>query len=343
GEAAYRDFKQGILASFVGGMGLEPDVLAPLVEVGMHARRRAELKIACTEQGVRIGFYAKASHQLVDVTVCSISDPAITRILPVLRRGIAALNAPERCTSISLTALDAGLDAVMRLSHPLSREDTEKLIACAQECGIIRLHTQLPEAQPLCLYDTGGAIITFGGVAVALPAGAFMQASAAGEQAITRVVLKHLQGCARVADLYAGCGTYSFPLSQQSQQVSAYEGAQVMVTAMQQACGREGLRERVQARLRDLYTHPLTAQELNAYDGLVINPPRNGALPQVQQIAHSTVGRVVMVSCDPATFKRDARCLLESGYRLIHMVPIDQFTFSRHLELVAVFERDGYQ
>jgi 23S rRNA (uracil1939-C5)-methyltransferase len=152
-------------------------------------------------------------------------------------------------------------------------------------------------------------------------------------------VSEHLKGCDTIADLYSGCGTYSFPLIRQSQRVSAYEGASEMAAAMNDACVAGDLDERIETTVRDLFADPLSAGELNHFDGIVINPPRNGALPQVQAISQSGVGKVVMVSCDPATFKRDAKALLDGGYTLTLAVPIDQFYWSRHLELVAVFER----
>ena len=190
------------------------------------------------------------------------------------------------------------------------------------------------QSEPETLYDSGAALVCFGGQHVALPVGAFLQASEAGEAALVEEVLAGLSGCKRVADLYSGCGTFSFPLAGQGAFVTSFEGDSTMITALNDVA-----HDAVKGQVRDLFNNPLSAKELNAFDGLVINPPRNGALPQMQQIAKSQVSRVVMVSCDPATFKRDACCLLDEGYTLERIVPVDQFTWSRHLEVVGVFSR----
>ena len=227
--------------------------------------------------------------------------------------------------------------------------DKETLIAFAEASPLVRLTIQVqpkrvsrrvPQAEdPVTLYDTDQATITFADVEVMLPPGAFLQATRAGQEAITAQVVKHLQHRDMIADLYSGCGTYSFPLIQHANRVSAYEGVSEMAAAMNNACVRHGLDERMQTTVRDLFSDPLSAEELNAFDGVVINPPRNGALPQVKQIGKSKIRQVVMVSCDPSTFKRDASALLAAGYTLTEVTPIDQFTWSHHLEVVAAFHR----
>lgn len=348
-EPAYEAFKQELLASFIQGTGVDRSVIAPMVAIKAHSRRRADFKIAVHHDQVQIGFFASKSHRLVNIEQCPVSDAALVAILPELKACIGELKKPGRLTSISLTALDNGLDATIRLSSAIGDSDKEKLIAFAQRSAIIRLHTQVklrhesrrqPVAEdPVCLYDEENATIRFAGVEVDLPSGAFLQATQEGQDAITALVTRHLQGCNTIADLYSGCGTYSFPLIRQAQRVSAYEGVDEMAAAMNDACVAEGLDEKIATTVRDLFTDPLDAEELSHFDGIVINPPRNGALPQVRHIGESTVGKVVMVSCDPSTFKRDAKCLMDAGYRLTLAVPIDQFYWSRHLELVAVFER----
>ena len=149
----------------------------------------------------------------------------------------------------------------------------------------------------------------------------------------------HLQGCEYIADLYSGCGTYSFPLLAQAKRVSAYEGNDAMIAAMHNAILKAKLENKMSATARDLYKNPLTATELKHYDGIVINPSRNGALPQVKQIANSHLKKLVMVSCSPNSFKRDAKHLLDAGWRMIEATPIDQFYWSAHLEIVAIFTK----
>jgi 23S rRNA (uracil1939-C5)-methyltransferase len=347
--ASYQAFKQDMLGAFMRGIGVDEAVIAPMIIIKEGTRRRADFKMQVDNGIIRIGFFAAKSHKLIDIEECPISDAHLTAILPALKACLAELKKPGRLTSISLTALDNGLDATIKLSAAIGVQDQEKLIQFAQTNNIIRLHTQVkprhisrkqPRAQePVCLYDEGNASINFAGVNVALPAGAFLQASQEGQMAITQLVLQHLKGASVIADLYSGCGTYSFALIKQAERICAYEGADEMAAAMNNACVTAGFDARIATTVRDLFKHPLTTDELDYFDGVVINPPRNGALPQIENIALSNVGKVVMVSCDPATFKRDAKQLIDAGYRLTLAVPIDQFYWSRHLELVAVFEK----
>lgn len=345
----YKAFKQEMLATFLQGIGVDRSVVAPVVEVKRHARRRVEFKVSLKDDQVLIGFSAPKSHKMIEVRECPVSDPAFVALLPDIKACLSSIKKPGRVKSISLTVLEHGLDAVVHLSSALGVSDLGKLCEFAQASPIVRMSTQIKAKHPsrrqstieapICIYDEANATIDFSGIPVALPAGAFLQATQAGQDAITKHVVEHLKGCNHVADLYSGCGTYSFALIAQCERVSAYEGVEEMAGAMNDACVRAELDEKMATTMRDLFSEPLSTSELNHFDGLVINPPRNGALPQVEEIAQSNVGVVVMVSCSPATFKRDAKCLLDAGYQLTLAVPIDQFYWSRHLELVAVFKR----
>ncbi len=348
-EARYNDFKKDILASYVRALGIDSSVIAPMVEIKAGTRRRVEFKVDFSNDKVRIGFSALKSHRMVEVSECPVSEPDFVALIPELRAAIASLKKPGRVKSVSLTKLDKGLDATVHISSALGNVDLERLVAFAEASPILRLCTQIKAKHPsrrqaviedpICIYDEGNASIAFSGVEVMLPPNSFLQATQEGQDAITQLVCEHLKGCNQIADLYSGSGTYSFALIKQAERVSAYEGVSEMAGAMNDACVHAGLDERMETTMRDLFVEPLDASELRHFDGIVINPPRNGALPQVEHIADSRVGKVVMVSCSPATFKRDAKCLLDNGYKLTHATPIDQFYWSHHLELVAFFER----
>jgi 23S rRNA (uracil1939-C5)-methyltransferase len=344
----YQAFKQAMLASFIHGMGVDVNLIEPMVEIKAQSRRRAEFKILVHHDVIQVGFFTNKSHDLIDITECPISDPAFMILLPAFKQMLTQLKAPGRLHTLSVTALPHGLDVTVKLHAPMTKQDTETLVTFAKQQGIIRLHTQIKTRHesrqhsapidPICLYDSGKATVHFAGIDVALPSGAFLQATQEGQEAITSLVTKHLQGRQYIADLYSGCGTYSFALIQQATRVAAYEGAAEMAAAMNDACVRHNLDDRMSTTVRDLFTDPLSKKELFHFDGVVINPPRNGALPQIKKISESRVKTVVMVSCNPATFKRDAKQLLGSGYTLTSITPIDQFYWSRHLELVAVFQ-----
>jgi 23S rRNA (uracil1939-C5)-methyltransferase len=345
-EPTYNGFKQQMLNSFVHGLGIDESIIQPMVEIKAQSRRRVEFKVL-VNNNVRIGFFGKSSHDLIDITECPITDPVLLAPLPALKATLKQLKSANRLNSIALTALPNGLDAILKCSAPLVKQDIDALVAFAEQNGIIRLSAQIKTRHEsrqhftpddsICLYDTGKATINFAGIDVELPAGAFLQATKAGQDAITELVVHHLQGCQYIADLYSGCGTYSFALIKQAKRVAAYEGGAEMSAAMNNACVRAGLDERMTTTVRDLFASPLTKKELFHFDGLVINPPRNGALPQVINIAKSNVKKIVMVSCNPDTFKRDAKELLNAGYKLTSITPIDQFYWSNHLELVASF------
>lgn len=344
----YQQFKQHALDDFVAGIGLDTQLIAPMVTVTEKSRRRASFAVQLEKGTVKLGFLAPQSHQLVDIQECPISDDALLAILPSFKACLGQLKKPGQVQSIHLTALTHGLDATLQLSATPHASDREMFTQWAKESAVIRLNLHIKPQQKgpqrstetqQCLYDTGNATIRFADVEVALPASAFLQATEEGERAITACVTKHLRGCQKVADIYSGCGTYSFPLLKQAAHVSAYEGAAEMCAAANNAASAHGLSDRLTTSVRDLYKRPLAARELNHFDGLVINPPRNGALPQVKEIAKSTVPKLVMVSCSASTFKRDARVLINAGYQLSYALPIDQFYWSPHLELVAVFER----
>ncbi len=337
---AYVAFKRHYIARMLEFLKVAPQVIKPLLESGAGSRRRAEFTVKVHKGEVSLGFLKNKSHELVDVRQCPVLEPALERFLPTLKGQIVAMRKPSMIARVHLTLLDAGIDMLLSLHAPLKPGDRQGWVEFSQASPIVRLAVRHGEDYPLILHDTEQAVIHHGGVAVTLPAGAFCQASAAAEGMMKTLVSEALRNCSSVIDLYAGCGTFSFPLAAGGRRVTAVEGSQEMISAMYNAMCAAGLERYMTAETRDLFFSPVPAAQLAAYEGIVINPPRNGALPQVKQIAASGVERVVMVSCNPATFQRDADCLLQAGYRLAELTPVDQFTWSRHLELVAVFRKE---
>ncbi len=339
----YTQIKQNMVLRLVKQLGVADTVVKPMIHVGAHSRRRAEFKVAVNKGDVRLGFMAAHSHEVVAIESCYVSVPAINEVLSSLKACLQAMKKPSRVKAISITALDTGLDVLVSITKGFHAQDKAALAAFVRTAPIIRLTLQDEEHMLHILHDVETAEIAFGGAAVQLPVGAFLQASDAGQVAITDYVTQSLQDCSHVADIYAGCGTYSFPLVAKNICVSAYEGASDMVAAMHNAILQSALDDRMSATMRDLFASPLSASELRHYDGVVINPPRNGALPQVKKIAGSGVRNVVMVSCNPATFMRDAKVLLEAGYIMQSITAIDQFYMSSHLEVVACFTKTHTQ
>ncbi len=339
-EAAYNTFKRDVVRDKLRELDCDDAVLQPTIKGAYHTRRRAEFKLVKQKGTLLLGFYQAQSHQIVDIEQCLTIAPLMLEAIHALKPYLLTLKKPARIESISVTHLPNGLDVNMHVKQPLLPQDREKLTAHAAAQKWVRLIEQFSEDNIVTpLYDTNQASIHFGDSRVDLPPNAFLQATAHGQEAITQLVLDYLRDARHVVDLYAGCGTYSFALMAEGKTISAYEGENAMVAAFHNALHRNNLDMQHHVHCRDLYLNPLTIKELMPYDAVVINPPRNGALPQVKQLAHSEANRIVMVSCNPQTFARDAQHLIQYGFALASVTPIDQFYQTPHLELVACFEK----
>lgn len=335
---AYRAFKEDILRRTVQRLGYDVACVQPLVESGPGSRRRAEFKIVVEKQRVALAFHGARSYELVPIQACPLLEPALSELLEPLRETLESLSRPGLLSSAMLTLADNGLVVVLAASGPLKAADSSRLSSFAASRGLRALMLRTSE-DTQTLYCEGEPDIHLGPYHVPLPPGAFLQASRLGQQALTQAVLRAFPAPARLIDIYAGCGTYTLPLVAAGHRVTAYEGSTSMVNALHNAAHAHGLHDCLEAFTRDLFRDPVPARLLAAYGGAVLNPPRNGALPQAKELAASGLPVIVMVSCNPATFERDAAVLREAGYRLEEAVPIDQFVWSAHLELVATFRR----
>ena len=317
---AYRDFKFQTARHAVRKAGYDMESVQPLVHFPPDSRRRVELKI---EAG-KLGYYRERSHRLVDVEECPVLEKPLERL--VLRLKPWLIRQPM-LTGAQLNWLDDGCDLLLRGGMPDMQDfPAERIcrVSLAQVFGI----TTLLQASP--------AVLTIGNIHVHVPPGAFLQASREAQSVMTQTVLDAVAGSRNVLDLFSGIGTYSFPMAEYTT-VTAVEGDGAMVASMQATANEHGIA--LVAQQRDLFQKPLSMSELARFDAAVMNPPRTGAKEQSVELAKSGVAKLVMVSCNPATFVRDAKTLREAGYRLERVLPIDQFTWSPHLELVAIFAK----
>lgn len=298
-----------------------------------RSRRRATLTGRRTKSGAILGFHGRASVTLVDVTDCHVLHPAIASAIPRLRDLVARVASRKAPLSLSVTVAQPGLDLVITGGRPLERGLLSDLLPLASE-GVIARLTWGDEP----VFQVEPPTLTFGKTRVTPPPGAFLQATQAGEQALLRSVTDALHGCRTLADLFAGCGTFALPLAKTSS-VHAVEGDTAMLTALDDAWrGGTGLKP-VTTEGRDLFRRPLLADELARFDGLVIDPPRAGAEAQCRVLATSGPPRIAAVSCDPATFARDAAILTAGGYRIDWIDVVDQFRWAGHVELIAALSR----
>lgn len=335
-DETYAAAKLGWLQGALAQHGFKDIEIAPLRQLASGTRRRARLALARNGEVVT-GFHGRMSHAIVDMRECHVLHPALVALVAPLRR-LAAEILPRRGTaSAALTLGDGGVDVLLELPKAPALDGLEALAQFAAEQDLARLSWRAGSTvAPVAQRRPVRAI--FAGVAVDLPPDAFVQASAEADAVLSGLVLDAVGAPDRIADLYAGVGTFSFALAARAP-VHAVEGDTEAAKALGQAASRANVADRVSVERRDLARRPLSADELARFDAIVFDPPRVGALAQSRTLAGSTVPRVVAVSCNPATLARDARILVDGGYTLAHVAPVDSFVWSPHLELVARFER----
>lgn len=339
-DAAYGNWKTAQVATALRRAGF-PDVpIAPMARTPPGERRRMDLALRRAGAGVSIGLHRPHSGEVIDIAACEVLRPALVALIAPLRGLAARLTGLRREGSAVVNLLESGPDLLLRTDAALTLADRIALTAFARAHGLPRVswarRDDAPE--PVCVLRP--PVITLSGVPVTPPPGAFLQASAAGEAAIIEAVLaalpNPLPARARIAELYAGCGTLTFALARHAR-VCAWESEPASLASLTAASRQAGLAGRVEARARDLARQPLSAAELAGFAAVVLDPPHAGAAPQMATIAAARVPCVVYVSCNPAALGRDARILAASGYRAAHVTPIDQFLWSARVESVSAF------
>ncbi|MEW6642115.1 MAG: RNA methyltransferase [Pseudomonadota bacterium] len=329
----YRAWKRQLVVDALAQAGIAAPV-DDLVDAHGTGRRRL---VAHARRGsgttLQVGFSAAGSHDIVPLDQCPILDPALDGAFAAAKALAGALAAVGKPLDIQITATTAGLDIDVRGSGPLAGSAMVALSQLTAQHRIARL-TRHGELVVMHAPPT----VRMGRAEVTLPPGSFLQATAAGEDALAALVIDGCKGARHVADLFCGVGPFALRLAERVR-VSAWDSDAGAVGALQKAApATRGLKP-VSAVVRDLFRRPLMPQELRAFDAVVFDPPRQGAQAQVKQLAASKVPVIVAVSCNAATFARDARALVDAGYRCERVVPVDQFRHTPHVELVARFTR----
>jgi 23S rRNA (uracil1939-C5)-methyltransferase len=287
-------------------------------------------RLGTTRRGAHSAITAPAPTDLIDVTACPVLSPRIVAALPKLKAALASLGG-RREANVSVTETNSGLDIVVDGVRPAPAA-LAAFAGQAQALGVARLTV---DGESLAM---GGAPeVDLSGARMRLPAGAFLQASREAESALVELVSEGVGAVKRVADLFAGVGTFTFALAQTAA-VDAFESEEAAVAALAEAARRTPKLNPVRTFARDLFRAPLRPKELAAYDAVVFDPPRAGAPAQAKELAASSVTKLVAVSCNPGTLARDLRILVDGGYRVTRIVPVDQFLFSPHIEVVAHLE-----
>jgi len=335
----YAVWKRAQVVEALARRGLGQVAVEATVATPPGRRRRARLAFVRTKAGVRLGFRARTGHEVVDLAVCPVVLPAIEALLEPLRAMLAHLPMARR-GEVLLTATLDGLDLLLITETAPALADREELAAFADAADLARIAWRPragAPAEPIVVRRRPR--VAFAGITVEPPPGAFLQASVEAEAAIRAAVREALGDVARVADLFAGCGTLALPLAREGRTVQAIDLDRTMLDALIAAARSAGLGARVETAPRDLERRPLDAAELARFDGVLLDPPRAGARAQAERLARAGVERVAMVSCHPPSFARDARLLVDGGYRLHRVRPIDAFLWSSRIELVGSFTR----
>jgi len=344
GGCQLQHLSEPALAAYVGdrvaggarGQGLDPGLVAPPHVSPPATRRRATLHAQAIGKRVVIGFREAASHRIVDMRECLVMEPALAALVAPLRKLLEARGDRSLGVDISLTLADQGPAVDLMGLKMEGLAQTEGLLDFARDNGIARLTLDQGDG-PETVWEPEPVTVTLSGVPVSLPPGAFLQATRDGEDALVEAAREWLAGAATVADLFSGLGTFAFGLAGPKTKVLAVEAARDAHMACQSAARIKG--KPVHNLHRDLFRNPLQHEELNRFAAVLLDPPRAGAREQVLLLAGSAVPKVVYISCNPASWAKDAVALIDGGYRLAELRPVGQFRWSTHVELASLFVR----
>jgi 23S rRNA (uracil1939-C5)-methyltransferase len=329
----YRAWKHQLVVETLKQAKLACEV-SPLIDAHGLGRRRITLHARMgTHDVLKVGFTAANSHDVIPVDRCPILDPGLNGALDAAWALAEPLISTAKPLDIQITATDGGLDVDVRGSGPLASAMITTLSRICEQHRLARLtrHGEL-------VLMRSPPVISIGTAQVTLPPGSFLQATVAGEETLAALVAEACGRAKNIADLFCGVGPFALRLAAKAR-IAAFDSDAGAVTALQKAATATSGLKPVKAETRDLFRRPLVAQELRDFDAVVFDPPRQGAQAQALQLAASKIGTVIAVSCNIATFARDARILVDGGFRLEKVTPVDQFRYTPHVELVARLTR----
>ncbi len=332
-DGAYLELKRQLVISALSFQRID-GVVDNVIPVPPRSRRRAVFAAAQAGKNVVIGFHGRRSHHIVPMRDCAVVTPGLLALLPKLERLAAVAAPPKEALTIIATETTTGFDvALAGVARGFSADARVKLVHLAGELGLARLSINGEAAMELMAptLRVGSALLT-------PPPGGFLQACEPSEAAMLALVKEAVGDARKIVDLFSGSGTFSLPLAS-SATVHAVESEAAALAALDRAARKAQNLRPVTTEKRDLFRSPLTKDELKRFDAAVVDPPRAGAEAQTRQLADSKIKRIAMVSCNPGTFARDLRMLIDGGFGVTRITPIDQFLWSPHIEVVASLER----
>ncbi|MBX3596953.1 MAG: class I SAM-dependent RNA methyltransferase [Rhizobiaceae bacterium] len=330
--SAYRAWKRDKGYDALRSQSLDVPI-ADLVACPPNSRRRAVFSARRTVNGAVLGYNRSQSHHIIDIAECPIVLPEIEAALPMLRSLAEQFVEATQPFHLNVTRTESGLDVAAIGAGKITDQRRSALSAFALDKGLARL-----SVEDEIIVERSKPLIHFGDATVTPPPGGFLQAVASAEQSMSDLVTGHMQRAKKVADLFAGAGAFALRLAKASE-VHAVESDAAALAALDRGFRYATGLKRVTTERRDLFRRPIMFKELNAFDGVVFDPPRAGAEDQSKHLARSDVPRVAAVSCNPVTLARDLRILVDGGYKIVSVTPVDQFLWSPHVEAVALLEK----
>lgn len=328
-DEAYRSYLVSRVETALAQHGLTADIREPHLSPA-KSRRRATLRSVKAGKSAALGFNAEKSHRIVDMRECHILRPELFELVDPLRRVLTQLVEPRRTIEVQLTLVDQGADVLLKGLEIHGLQAIELLTSFAAEHRLARLSID-QGIGPETLFEPEPVTVTLSDLRVPFTIGAFLQATTDGEAALVEAVRETTANAERIADLFSGLGTFALA----ARAAYAAEASRDAAASLKRAAPTMSVEH------RDLYRRPLDQAELSRFDAVVLDPPRAGAEQQVSALARSSVRRIAYVSCNPATFARDAKMLADGGYKLDWVRPVGQFRWSTHVELAAAFSGRG--
>lgn len=338
-EGFYKEFKTSLLINAFLENNLNPYIIEPIKVVPIGQRRRANLEAIKKGDKLFMGFHRLQSHQIIDMEECPVLTAPLQASLPHLRKALEELLEPYQKAKVFLLELEGDVDVALEIQgvNELTKNQRDTLKSVAQKALWTRLQFRHRKFYDV-LWQEKPITTQFGHLNVEVDPWTFLQASNLAQgwmQAIVRGILERSKSYTRLLDLFCGRGTFTGVLADFGK-VDAFEGDKKAIQEILKASDELAL----SAFERDLFKNPLTTQELNQYDVVVVDPPRAGAKAQIEQLAASKIPLIIYISCNPETFARDAKILENGGYIFEKAYPIDQFLWAAHLEVVGIFIRN---
>lgn len=338
----YKQIKLDSLQQILKKHSIVSENMSPMCQTGPSSRRRAIFEAVQKHGIVFLGFKKYHSDQIVNIDSCLLLTKELSGLIPKLKDILKKILSDKEKCKIFVTKADNGIDLVIQTANTNTIEPnlTEILKEFSLKNGIIKF-TIINKVKWHLIYLAEKPHILFDTVAVEVDNHCFLQVSKTSDVILANLIndtfskiktTKQLQ----IADLFCGRGTLTIPANKFGN-VDSFETEISSVKALKKTIKDSALA--VNVHQRDLFTKPLEWDELNKYDVVIINPPRAGAKKQAYLLSKSTVKTIIYLSCNPETFSYDTKLILDKNrYRLKDLIPIDQFHWSHHIELLAIFK-----